>query len=394
MNLKQLSLFLTNANHINFRCQLINIVHVIGILIGLTSAIVNIIAEVGIEVQISNLLVVFVFGISYYFARFKNKYKQSAIAIVLFSLFIINVLWFQSGGSQSSMIFYIFLATSCFIIFLEGKYLKIFIPFILINVTALLLLEKYTSWVVPYSSQLSRFLDVSLGAVIVLFLFIILICWFINQYKIERKKSKEKTERIEFLLKELNHRVKNNLQLISSLLGLQASRLTDLAAINALNISKDRIVAMGKVHTLLYQNNTNEATINFQKYLEDFVSGLIFKYTNEAEIDYELIVLQKELRSNEALYLGLIINEAIINSIKYAFVGVNEPKILIKFSQNSSKINTLVISDNGIGICSASEVYKGFGSKIIALLAEQINAILTVEMKNGVTYTLTYACQD
>ncbi|WP_075343811.1 sensor histidine kinase [Tenacibaculum agarivorans] len=391
--MKKLSLFLTNANHINFRSQLINIVLIIGVLASLTSAIINVIADVDIEVHILNILVGLVYSICYYHARFKNRYEQVSIVIVVFTIGIIDVLWFQSGGLKGAMLLYVLVSTASFIIFIEKKYLRFFIAFALINTISLLLLERFTTWVTPYSSDSIRFLDVSLSFVIVLCLFVLLIRWLVNQYEFQRKRSEEKTERIEFLLKELNHRVKNNLQLISSLIGLQVSRLEDQTAIDALNTGKDRIMAMGKIHTLLYQNNSNE-TINFQKYLEDIVSGLIFKYTSETEIDYELIIEEKQLSSNEALYLGLIINEAITNAMKYAFEGIKDPKIFIDFRSNAYQIKKLTIRDNGVGIIDSQKNYKGLGSKIIALLTEQINGKLEIQSENGVMYQLTYSYEN
>ena len=393
MSIKKLSLLLTNANEINFRYQLINIVLIIGILVGSTSAVINIVADVDLEVHVLNLIVGLVYSICYYHARCKNRYKQVSIVIVVFSITMIDILWFQSGGLKGAMLLYVLISAASFIIFIEEKYLRSFIVFALLNASGLILLEKFTTWVVPYSSESIRFLDVSLSFIIVLILFIILIRWLVNQYEFERKKSNEKTERIEFLLHELNHRVKNNLQLISSLIGLQANRLDDEAAIDGLNTSKDRIIAMGKIHTLLYRNDSNE-TVNFQKYIEDIVAGLIFKYTSETEIEYELKIVQKELSSNEALYIGLIINEAITNSIKYAFVGIKNPKISIEFNSSDQKTKILTIQDNGIGILNSEKSFKGLGSKIITLLTEQINGKLEIQTENGVMYQLTYSYEN
>ena len=132
------------------------------------------------------------------------------------------------------------------------------------------------------------------------------------------------------------------------------------------------------MHTLLYRNNTTES-INFQKYIEDIVSELIYKYTEEYNIDYEILIDQKKISSEETVLLGLIVNEAVTNSIKYAFAEIKKPKISITFSENTKKIKTLSINDNGVGIKENNMVNNvGLGSKIISLLAEQINGNLKV----------------
>lgn len=388
MKLKSIPLYLTDSDNVDFRKRLINMVLLIGLFIGFTSVFVNFIADMAIEVHIANLAVLVVYAVMYYQTRFKQRYDQMVLPIVLFTLVILDELWFSAGGLDSPMILYIFLSTSCFVIFLKARHLKIVIPFVLLNLIGVTVLESQTDWVAPYPDEETRFMDVGMSNVIALLLLILLIRWLVIQYEFQRKQSEEKTERIEFLLRELNHRVKNNLQLISSLLGLQANRLEDSEAVKALNLGKDRVVAMGKLHTVLYHEGAQD-TVNFESYLEEITSSLLMKYANEDEVDCQIEVEAPSIGSDEALFLGLIVNEAIINSLKHAFEGIKSPEIRIAFIVKDDQVKVLTISDNGNGSIDGA-VNEGLGSRIISLLSEQINGELNVNSENGFSYKLVY----
>ncbi|MFZ4440416.1 MAG: CHASE domain-containing protein, partial [Syntrophales bacterium] len=167
-----------------------------------------------------------------------------------------------------------------------------------------------------------------------------------------RKQAEEKIQAAlrekETLLKEIHHRVKNNLQIISSLLNLQAKSIGDEKLEGIFRECQDRIAAMASVHQLLYKSQ-NFAEINFGNYLRDTASQLFRSYkTGKSTIS---LVVQAEnimLPIDTAIPCGLIINELVTNALKYAFPGVSKGEIKIEMSQTKQGIR-LLFEDNGIG---------------------------------------------
>lgn len=171
------------------------------------------------------------------------------------------------------------------------------------------------------------------------------------------------------LLKELNHRVKNNLQMISSLLNLQSRELEGHPAKEALETGKDRVEALSLVHRKLYQEGA-ETKIALREYVEELVLGLFYGY--EAEFEPEFVIEEMDVSVDTAIPLALIINELVVNSLKYAYKEVTNPSFILKI-ERKDKYLILQAIDNGQGfILDKIGKKNSFGLKLMDSLIEQL----------------------
>ncbi|WP_426430348.1 tetratricopeptide repeat-containing sensor histidine kinase [Winogradskyella sp. HB-48] len=187
-----------------------------------------------------------------------------------------------------------------------------------------------------------------------------------EQNTVIEKREQEKA----LLLKELNHRVKNNLQMISSLLSLQSHQLTGHPAQEALIAGKNRVEALSLVHRKLYQEGA-ETKIALREYIEELVLGLFHGYNvafkPKFNIDHSSISIDK------AIPLALIINEIVINSLKYAYKDIASPSLRIQLKEVEHQLE-IDISDNGIGFAEKQVDKKNsFGLKLIQSLINQLD---------------------
>ena len=214
--------------------------------------------------------------------------------------------------------------------------------------------------------------------------------------KIEDRKVAE--ERItaslhekEVLLKEVNHRVKNNLQLISSLLNLQSRTLDDEAALAALTESQGRVRSMALLHQQLYES-PDLARIDFGEYLVNLASSVLSTY----EVRGDSITLRVEsdqirLGIDKAIPCGLIINELITNVLKYAFVGRDGGEIRIECRRHDDGL-TLIVSDDGVGLPPGLDIYETetLGLQVVTTLTDQIGGSVRVSNHNGSTFSVAF----
>ena len=204
-------------------------------------------------------------------------------------------------------------------------------------------------------------------------------------------KIKSKNAKIETLMKELHHRVKNNLQIISSLLGLQSMKLKDETARKAVAEGKERIRAMSLIHQKLYQND-DFTSININEYITLLVGELqqSYGFKNKAEIIIEVPNL--DLDADTTLPLGLIINELVSNAFKYAFQNNDNPVLELKITREPNRYLNLYIKDNGMGLPSdfVMENATSFGMKLVSLLAKQLKATLLINKEQGLAYLIKF----
>ena len=218
------------------------------------------------------------------------------------------------------------------------------------------------------------------------------------QYRIKKKTSdilSEKNAQIsealaerEVLLKEIHHRVKNNLQVISSLLYLQAESLADEAAIDAVRQGQHRVEAMGLIHQRLYTADDVRG-VDIQGYFEQLCQEIITVFGDEdKEIDYQVETHQLKLDIDTVIPLGLIVNELITNAIKYAFQEKDEGKIMIDVSQYGDKLR-IQVQDNGIGMTEESlKSANSFGWKMMRSLSRKLEAEIKIVNDSGTTVEL------
>jgi len=186
----------------------------------------------------------------------------------------------------------------------------------------------------------------------------------------------------EILLKEIHHRVKNNLQIISSLLNLQSSSIPDENIQDIFNDCRNRVNSMSLIHENLYQS-PDLNNIDFDKYVKNLADSLQSSYSTKNAIALNIDIHDVFLNINTAVPCGLIINELVSNSFKHGFPKGKKGKINIKFHPENDNL-LLIIKDNGIGIPEKSLKDKSsFGLNLIEMLTEQINGTLEIKSKKG-----------
>jgi two-component sensor histidine kinase len=212
-----------------------------------------------------------------------------------------------------------------------------------------------------------------------------------EELKISSVSVKEKDQ----LLREIHHRVKNNMQIISSLLNLQSENEKDERFLALIRDSRNRINAMAFIHEMLYASTDFKYT-NFNAYVNKLTSSLSSSYS-EASFDVLFrIDIDKQLKFDvdTMIPLGLIINEIITNSFKYAFIKETPSKIIsILLEQNPcSQKNHLYISDNGIGLPKNFNLKKqsSLGMQLIFLLSEQIGGKVEMIQTKGTVYKIVF----
>lgn len=213
----------------------------------------------------------------------------------------------------------------------------------------------------------------------------------------ERKKAesemKTSLKEKEILLKEIHHRVKNNLQVISSLLKLQSSYIKDEEALILFTESYNRVRSMALIHEKLYQSK-GLARIDAADYIHDLTDNLFRSYnvaTNTIKLNLQ--VEHIELDIDTAIPCGLIINELVSNSLKYAFVDKGKGELYISFHhQEESQEITLVISDNGIGLPPDFDVreIESLGLQLVGNLTEQLDGEIEINSDLGASFKITF----
>ena len=213
---------------------------------------------------------------------------------------------------------------------------------------------------------------------------------FYQKLKLTRQQKliiEEKNEENKMLLGEIHHRVKNNLQVISSLLSLQEKNMTDEVAKKAILEGKERVKSMGLIHKMLYQND-NFSGIEMKDYIIKLLDGLMDSFgINHSKLKIDTDFTGLKLDVDSAIPLGLIINELVINAFKYAYTNVEDPKIVVKLNQKKEGL-LLSIKDNGDGIIEDIKKSTSFGYKLVKSLVRQLNGELKVVSDNGVSYSI------
>ena len=211
------------------------------------------------------------------------------------------------------------------------------------------------------------------------------------QEKIEYDKNEVyAAQKIKLLMKELHHRVKNNLQIVSSLLSLQSFRIKDQAAFIAVQEGQRRIEAMSLIHQRLYiQDNVTQ--VNIKEFITDIAESLMQAYGFEKNnFQLDVIVKDELLEVDKAIPLSIIINELITNAFKYAYNEVSAPSLKISLTKKVENVE-LLITDNGQGINIDNwKTNDGYGKELIQTFTQQIEGSLTVSVNNGTTFKIVF----
>ncbi|MBL8499994.1 MAG: PAS domain S-box protein [Nitrosomonas sp.] len=213
----------------------------------------------------------------------------------------------------------------------------------------------------------------------------------ITERKSQEEQLKAALKEKDLLLSEIHHRVKNNLQIIDSLLGMQSDMLNNSAAISVLKESQNRVKSMALIHQVLYQSLDFSRT-DFSSFIQSLVDNLSVSYALDTSrivvnIDTDQEVL---LPIDVSIPLGLILNELCTNAMKYAFTESRCGHIDISLKRQNLEQLLVCISDDGVGIPDNFDIEntQSLGLQLVQLLSEQISAELTIQRKNPTRFSL------
>jgi len=214
----------------------------------------------------------------------------------------------------------------------------------------------------------------------------------ITERKNTEKHIKKSLQEKEVLLKEIHHRVKNNLQIVSSLLNIQSKFIKDKKAIEIYNDSRNRIKTMALIHERLYKSE-DFSRIDIAEYVETLTSFLYQTYNITTRIiKVNLDIKDTILKIEYANPVGLIINELISNSLKYAFPKNRKGEISISLTMEENNKYTLLISDNGIGLPEYLDFRKTqtFGLQLVNILVNQLKGDIELDTSSGTKFRITF----
>ncbi|WP_173086420.1 PAS domain S-box protein [Fundidesulfovibrio magnetotacticus] len=196
----------------------------------------------------------------------------------------------------------------------------------------------------------------------------------------------------EVLLREIHHRVKNNLQIISSLLSLQESGQDNPGAGQVLSDCRGRVMSMALIHERLYRSRDFTA-ISLEDYLRDFLPGLVETCRGGRDLRMEIDARGASLGLDQAIPFGLIVNELVTNALKHAFVGRSSGRITVSAAQADGRL-TLRVADDGAGLPEGFSPgsTSTLGMQIVTMLAEQLHGELSYASGQGASFTLEFPC--
>lgn len=228
----------------------------------------------------------------------------------------------------------------------------------------------------------------AIAAVLLVALIAGVLLWHLSRQLRQRNEEKE------FLIKEIHHRVKNNLQVLSSLLYLQSRHIEDETALDAVREGQSRVDAMGLIHQKLYMGN-NLAAVDMRDYLNNLGDTLLDAFRlhdDRVEIIYHLEPLHLDV--DTAIPLGLIVNELLTNSLKYAFPDGRQGKVEISLWKNQSGKLCLKVADDGVGQAAAADLKNStsFGTSLVQMLSKKLKG--TPQVLQGEGYATVIAFEN
>ncbi len=226
-----------------------------------------------------------------------------------------------------------------------------------------------------------------------------------SKRKKAEKKLKTSIKEKEILMREIHHRAKNNLTIISSLLGLQSRYINDKEALNVFKESQNRARSMALIHEKLYKSNELKK-INFGEYIRNLTTELFNSYQTSPEIELNMDIDDIFLDISTSVSLALIVNEIITNSLKYAFPAIsgygpadykstslykNKGDILVKFNKKSDGLQ-LIVEDNGIGFPNDLDFKNtnSLGMQLVNTLTKQIKGTIELERTEGTRFIINF----
>ena len=210
---------------------------------------------------------------------------------------------------------------------------------------------------------------------------------FNREITLQKQLVEEREKEKALLLRELNHRVKNNLQMVASLLSLHSRQLKGHPAADALMAGKYRVEALTLIHQKLYKDDV-DTKIDLKDYIEELSQNLVMNFNQDFNLELHLVPFIMKI--DKAIPLGLILNELVTNSLKYGKVGNRQPILRISILQNDEEV-ILIIEDNGNGLPKDFDFResKSFGLKLVHSLIQQLGGKIEWNSDRGTRWTIT-----
>ncbi|MEM9823844.1 MAG: sensor histidine kinase [Bacteroidota bacterium] len=216
------------------------------------------------------------------------------------------------------------------------------------------------------------------------------LAWKNSQVESKNSELELKNSQVLFLIKELNHRVKDSLHYVSSLLNLQLKSLADGQSIEAIREGQQRVDALNLLHQKFYYQPNQSLNINMRAYLVDLIRKLVRSFDPQEIVELDLEIDDFDLDMDRALPVGLIVNELMTNFYRHNFLKKQEGKISLKWKQGEQI--TLVVEDDGEGLPTNFDELKGksFGMKVVEMLSQELNGVFKIENVPGVRFELVF----
>ena len=219
----------------------------------------------------------------------------------------------------------------------------------------------------------------------------------LDEHKRSEDRIKASLKEKEMMLREIHHRVRNNLQVISSLLDMQARAAKDKNVKDALSESRNRINAMSLIHNQLYESE-NLSEVNMKGFVDTLVVQLFQVYSvQDTRIAPNVSVADSPLPISIAVPVGLIVNELLSNAFKHAFVNRDEGTVGVSFSVSEKGLVSLAVSDDGVGLPAGLDIDKSktLGLRLVKILTEdQLQGTLEVTGEGGATFKMEFDITD
>jgi two-component sensor histidine kinase len=325
-----------------------------------------------------------------------KKYQIAAIvAVILSTLLTIYNLLVTSDFGHFVDFFWIAIM-SLYVFFTLGKKWGVFNLFVNIGVVVAIFYLVRVGEIKQYPKEFTSFsqtnfiINISIAGIIFSYMVILMI----NQMRLAQERyvsanaeltliNEEKT----VMMKEIHHRVKNNLQVVMSLLRLQANEIVDQRTKYHLTDSVNRISAMAMIHEKMYQSETL-TKIDLKGYLQSLVQDLITSYADKTKIEVDIESELDRIEPKSIVPVALIFNELVSNSIKHGFKNLEIGKILIHVTRNEDGSIQLDYSDNGAW--ANPEKSNGFGLEMIEIFTEQLDGKVVRKIDHGTHYSFNF----
>lgn len=362
--------------------HLLNRFHLLVICVNLVAFCIDIYQKdyVNSLIEISSVLLL---GANILFLQKKHRVKQSAYIFLLITALALFSLIYINHFATMSIVFVLLLPLTT-LVFLKLKETLVVMGFYILAFSSILYIEYLANPQNPLLVNPNALFNLGY-TLIIIYLFGIFYHLFIMKTFDELDSANRQKS---ILLGEVHHRVKNNLNVIASILGLQAISLNEKEKIPLLD-TKTRIEAMGMVHEMLYKTDDVQ-NVNVQTYIKNLSSPLLNLY-NKKSIHVDIQTDNIRLPLQIMFQLGIIINELFTNSLKYAFISDKGNISVTLKKENESYILTYKDSGKGIENMNTLNKNKSLGYKLITLGIKQLKGNLTITHTKPLTYKIEFS---